>query len=287
MDFINFYLIPGIVQGSIYALGAIGITLVYSIMRHGHFAHGDLSTFGAFLALFFTTTLALPLYAALLLAIVFTGLIGVGLDRLFYANLRNRPKIITTIASFGVALMLRSVVQVVWGVNTENYVQGISRPSNWFGIRIKEDEIITVAIVLGIVFILNFFLTRSKWGKAMRAMSDNPDLALLSGIDNKKVITLTWMIVGGLCAASGFLLGLNSEVKSMMGWNMLLPMFSAAILGGVGRISGAVVGGFIVGIAEEISVLFLPAEYKMVSAIAILLLVLLIRPTGIFRGKVL
>ena len=287
LAFINFFLLPGIVQGSIYALGAIGITLVFAIMRYGHFAHGDLATFGAFMALFFTTAFGLSPYAALPFAIVTAAVIAVGIDRLFYAHLRTTPKIITTIASFGVALMLRSFVQVVWGVNSTSYTRGITRPENWFGIRVKSHEIVTLIVAIVLVVALQVFLTRNKWGKAMRAMSDNPSLALLSGVDNGKVIALTWIIAGGLCAASGFFLGLNTELKSLMGWNILLPTFAGAILGGVGRVEGAIVGGLIVGIAEELSVLVIPSEYKVMSAFAILLLVLLVRPTGIFRGKVL
>ncbi len=286
-SFVNFFLLPGIVQGSIYALGAIGITLVFAIMRYGHFAHGDLATFGAFIALAFTTTPGLSPYAALPLAVVATGVFAIVIDRVFYAHLRALPKIITTIASFGVALMLRSFVQVVWGVNTTSYTRGITRPENWFGLRIKSHEIVTLLVAIALVVALHLFLTRNKWGKAMRAMSDNPELALFSGVDNAKVISLTWIIAGGLCAASGFFLGLNTELKSVMGWNILLPTFAAAILGGVGRIEGAIVGGLLVGIAEELSVLVIPGEYKVMSAFGILLLVLLFRPTGLFRGKVL
>lgn len=286
-DFINFYLVPGIVQGSIYALGAIAVTLVYAIMRHGHFAHGDMATLGAFIALFVVTSMGFPIYVALPLAMVVSGSVAVGIDRVFYAHLRTRPMIITTIASLGIALMLRSVVQMIWGVNTESYSTGITRPNDWFGIRLKSYEVITLLVAIALVVALYAFLNKTKWGKAMRAMSDNPDLALLSGIDNRKVVTLTWMIVGGLCAASGFFLGLNTEVKSMMGWNILLPTFAAAILGGVGRIEGAIVGGLIVGIAEELSVLVIPPEYKMLAPFVILLAVLLIRPRGIFHGKLL
>jgi branched-subunit amino acid ABC-type transport system permease component len=183
--------------------------------------------------------------------------------------------------------MIRAVVQVVWGVDTETYSRGIVRPENYFGLRIRDREILTVIAMLALVGGLQLFLTRSKWGKAMRAMSDNPNLALLSGIDNKKVVMLTWVIAGGLCAASGVFLGLNTELKSLMGWQMLLPMFAAAILGGVGRIEGAVLGGLIVGIAEELSVLVIPSEYKAAMAFAILLFMLLVRPTGLLKGKVL
>lgn len=287
LELLNFYVIPGIVLGSIYALGAVGITLVFAILRYAHLAHGDLATLGAFLALAVVTGLGIPPLAALPIAILATAAVAVGIDKAFYEHLRERPKIVTVMASLGVALMVRSVVQVVWGVDSESYVRGIVRPENYFGLRIKDREIYTVLFMLVLVGVLQLFLMRSKWGKAMRAMSDNPDLALLSGIDNRKVIILTWVIAGGLCAAAGVFLGINTELKSMMGWHMLLPMFAAAILGGVGRVEGAVLGGLIVGLVEELSVLVLPSEYKAAMAFAILLFMLLVRPTGLLRGKVL
>lgn len=287
LEFLNYYFIPGLVLGSIYALGAVGITLIFAILRYAHLAHGDLATLGAFLALAVVTGFGLPPLAALPLAMILTAGVAVGIDKVFYEHLRERPKIVTVMASLGIALMVRSVVQVVWGVDAESYVRGIVRPENYFGLRIKDREIYTVVFMLVLVAVLQLFLARSKWGKAMRAMSDNPNLALLSGIDNKKVVILTWVIAGGLCAASGVFLGINTELKSMMGWHMLLPMFAGAILGGVGRVEGAVIGGLIVGIAEELSVLVLPSEYKSAMAFAILLFMLLVRPTGLLRGKVL
>ncbi|MBO9420544.1 MULTISPECIES: branched-chain amino acid ABC transporter permease [Stappiaceae] len=286
-ELLNFYVIPGIVLGSIYALGAVGITLIFAILRYAHLAHGDLATLGAFIALAVVTTLGVSPLAALPVAIIATAAVAVGIDKVFYDHLRERPKIVTVMASLGIALMIRAVVQVVWGVDTETYSRGIVRPENYFGLRIRDREIYTVIAMLALVGVLHVFLTQSKWGKAMRAMSDNPNLALLSGIDNRKVIVLTWVIAGGLCAASGFFLGLNTELKSMMGWHMLLPMFAAAILGGVGRVEGAVLGGLIVGIAEELSVLVIPSEYKAAMAFAILLFMLLVRPTGLLKGKVL
>ena len=287
LELINFYVIPGIVLGSIYALGAVGITLIFAILRYAHLAHGDLATLGAFIALAVVTGLGVSPLLALPIAIIATAAVAVGIDKVFYEHLRERPKIVTVMASLGIALMIRAVVQVVWGVDTETYSRGIVRPENYFGLRIRDREILTVIAMLALVGGLQLFLTRSKWGKAMRAMSDNPNLALLSGIDNKKVVMLTWVIAGGLCAASGVFLGLNTELKSLMGWQMLLPMFAAAILGGVGRIEGAVLGGLIVGIAEELSVLVIPSEYKAAMAFAILLFMLLVRPTGLLQGKVL
>jgi branched-chain amino acid transport system permease protein len=287
MDLINFYLVPGIVTGSVYALAAIGLTLVFSIMRHAHLAHGDMATTGAYLALALASGLGLPPYLALPFAAVACGGLAIAIDHGFYEHLRNQPKILTTISSLGIGLMLRAVIQIIWGVDTTSYSRGISRPLDFWGLRLRPSEIVTLISVALLVLALVMFLNRSKWGKAMRAMSNSRNLALLSGIDNRKVVALTWFIVGALCAVSGFFLGMNTEVKPMMGWNIILPAFAAAILGGVGRIEGALVGGLIVGLVEEMSVMVIPTEYKAASSFVILLSVLLIRPTGIFRGKIL
>ena len=256
MDFLNFHLVPGVVLGSVYAVGAIGITLVFGILRFAHFAHGDMATLGAFIALALVTAGLTP-WAALPVAMAAVAVVAIVVDKLFYDYLKARPKIMTVMASLGVALMLR------------------------------DRELYTLAAVVLIVIGLTLFLRHSRWGKAMRAMSDNPDLARLSGVDNRKVTMLTWAIVGALCAASGFMLGINNELHSMMGWQVLLPMFAAAILGGVGRVEGAVLGGLIVGVAEEMSIFMLPAQYKSATAFVLLLLILLVRPRGLLNGKVL
>lgn len=287
MTFINLYIIPGVILGGIYAIGAIGVTMVFGVLRFAHLAHGDLSTFGAFVCLALVWALGLSPWLGLPLAMILSAGVAILLDRLFYDYLRNRPAILTVMASLGVALMIRSVVQVFWGTDTESYIRGLVRSQDYFGFKLKAREIWTIVSVIAIVISLEAFLRKTRWGKAMRAMSDNPDLARLSGIDVRFVRALTWGIVGALCAASGFFLGLNTELKSMMGWHMLLPVFAAAILGGVGRVEGAVVGGLIIGIVEETSVLIIPSEYKSAMAFVILLLILLFRPTGIFRGKVL
>ncbi|MCK2096188.1 branched-chain amino acid ABC transporter permease [Thauera aromatica] len=286
LEFVNFYLVPGIVLGAIYAVGAIGITLVFGILRFAHFAHGDMATFGAFAALALVSAGMDP-WTALPLAMAVTAGVAIGVDKTFYDYLKERPKIVTVMASLGVALMLRSVVQVVWGVDPKAYATGIVRPDDYFGLLLRPRELYTLAAVALIVVGLALFLGRTKWGKAMRAMSDNPDLARLSGVDNRKVTMLTWAIVGALCAAAGFLLGIHAEVHSMMGWELLLPMFAAAIVGGVGRVGGAVLGGLIVGLAEELSIFILPAQYKAATAFALLLLILLVRPRGLLNGKVL
>jgi branched-subunit amino acid ABC-type transport system permease component len=216
-----------------------------------------------------------------------TAAVAIGADRLFYAHLRRRPLIMTVIASLGVALMLRSLVQVSFGVDTQSYARGLVRPDDWFGVRLRDREILTLLVTVGLVVALNLFLSRTRWGKAMRAMADNPDLARLSGVDTGMVTALTWGIVGALAAAAGFFLGLNTELRPMMGWNVLLPMFAAAILGGVGRVEGALLGGLLVGVIEETAVMAIPPQYKSAVAFAIMLGMLAVRPTGLLRGKVL
>lgn len=287
LDFINFYVVPGLVLGSIYAVGAIGITMVFGILRFAHLAHGDLATMGAFLALATVGVLGVDPWVALPVAMVMTALLAVGIDKGFYDYLRKRPAILTVMASLGIALMLRSAVQVIWGVDPQTYQRGIVRPDSYFGILLRTRELYTLLSVVIIVVVLETFLRKSKWGKAMRAMSDNPDLARLSGVDNRHVTILLWSIVGALCAASGFMLAINTELTPMMGWHLLLPMFAAAILGGVGRVEGAVLGGLIVGMVEELSVLVMPGQYKAATAFVILLLILLVRPRGLLNGKVL
>lgn len=287
LDFINFYVVPGLVLGSIYAVGAIGITMVFGILRFAHLAHGDLATMGAFLALAVVGVFGVNPWTALPVAMLITAILAVGIDKGFYDYLRKRPAILTVMASLGIALMLRSAVQVIWGVDPQTYQRGIVRPDEYFGILLRTRELYTLLAVMIIVVVLETFLRKSKWGKAMRAMSDNPDLARLSGVDNRHVTILLWSIVGALCAASGFLLAINTELTPMMGWHLLLPMFAAAILGGVGRVEGAVLGGLIVGMVEELSVLVMPGQYKAATAFVILLLILLVRPRGLLNGKVL
>lgn len=287
LDFINFHLIPGLLLGSIYALGAIGISLVYGILRFAHLAHGDLVTAGAFLALAVVGLGGDSPWLALPVAMLFTAVVAMFIDRTCYDYLSARPPILTVMASLGVALMLRSVVQMIWGADPVMYQTGIVRPDDYFGLLLRPREITTFVAVIALVVGLESFLHFTRWGKAMRAMSDNPDLARLCGVNVRHVRLLTWALVGALAAAAGVMLGIHTNVNAMMGWHMLLPMFAAAILGGVGRIGGAVLGGLLVGVIEELSVLILPPQYKSATAFAILLLVLLVRPRGIMNGKVL
>ncbi|MDZ7828030.1 MAG: branched-chain amino acid ABC transporter permease [Halofilum sp. (in: g-proteobacteria)] len=278
-------LIYGIVLGSILALGAIGVSLIFGILRFAHFAHGDLMTLGAYFAFTVTAGLSLPLLPAFLLALVATAAVSIGIDRALYRKLRGGSPIILLISSVGVALMLRSVIQIIWGTDNKVYSGGVEESLVFAGLRIQPNQVLIVLGAVLLVVTLHLFLQRTRLGKAMRAMSDNPDLARLSGIDTDKVVIWTWIIAGGLAAAAGIFLGLDTRLHPIMGWKLLLPVFAAAIFGGIGKPYGAIAGALVIGIAQEMSTLVIEPSYKPAVAFALMVIMLIWRPTGLFRGK--
>jgi len=326
--FINKALLAGILIGSIYALGAVGVTLVFGILRFAHFAHGDLMTLGAFLTLGLAALASaagisapIPLvFVALAPAMLLTAYAAVAIDRAFYRPLRlakARP-IIIVIASVGVTLMLQGAIRLVAGVGTRNMffdqakaIHRLTPPGARRELILTEPQLVLIVLTVLAVIGLNWFLTRSRLGKAMRAVSDNPDLARITGIDTDRVVRATWMIAGALACAAGSLLSMDVFLKPDLSFNLLLPIFAAAIVGGIGQPFGAIAGGFLVGFCETLAifdwgVLFrgintvlpgllqlpasfaiVPTEYKLMVPFVILIIVLVYRPTGIFRGKVL
>jgi branched-subunit amino acid ABC-type transport system permease component len=293
MEFVNFYLVPGIVLGCIYALGAIGISLVFGILRFANFAHGETVTFGAYVTLTLVWLSGLHPLAVMPLAMVLTAGLALGIDRVFYRPFRKAPTIMVVIASFGMMLMIRSVVQLVWGVQLQPMMTGIQPPVSWLSpLRIPQKHLLIVGGTIALMVAVHLLLTRTRIGKAMRATSDSPELARITGIDTEKVIRMTWIIGGALAVASGVFLAIDTHVETMMGFRLLLPMFAAAILGGIGKPYGAVAGGLVIGIVEELSAYpwigtapLLSPGYKAGIAFAIMVLMLIWRPQGLFRGS--
>jgi branched-chain amino acid transport system permease protein len=325
--FINKVVVAGFVLGSIYALGAVGVTLIAGILRFSHFAHGDMMTMGAFLTFLFAiiaTNLGLhfPLptgFVMLPLGAAATAVIALGIDRIFYAPLRRRGAASVTllIASIGVTMMLQGLIRLFAGADTRTFFQyepkviyridlsflGGTRP-----VIITQPEALMIAAVVIIVVALHLFLSRSRLGKGMRAMADNADLAQVSGINTQLVIRITWLIAGALACVGGTMLALDVSLKPDLAFNIILPIFAAAVVGGLGQTYGAIAGGFLVGFAEELGVFdwsvftrplkgvlpdwltgasnlaLVPTEYKLTVSFAILVIVLLVRPTGIFKG---
>lgn len=294
-DFINLYLIPALTLGSIYALGAVGISMIFGILRFSHFAHGDVMTLGAYgtLTAVWVTglhpLLALPAGIALAVAAVLAA------DRWCYKPLRSAPTIYTVISSFGVALIIRSLAQVVWGSDNQVFIRGVTPPLVLFDtIRLSLLHAEAILIVAVIAVALHLFLSRSRLGRSMRAVADEPELAAVAGLDTKRVIRWTWIIGASLAATAGVISGLDTDVHPNMGWNLILPMFAATILGGIGKPMGALAGGLLIGLAEELSTYnwigddaLVSPSYKTAVAFMIMVVLLIVRPQGLFKGRVL
>ncbi|MBE2242489.1 MAG: branched-chain amino acid ABC transporter permease, partial [Burkholderiaceae bacterium] len=280
------YAADGIILGATLALGAIGLTLTYNILRFANFAHGEFLTFGAYFALVFVAlfgagqavgplTFGWRFAVAIGVAVALTAALALLLDWLLFRVLRKSDiAVALVIASFGASLMLRNVVVFVWGSQPEYYTRTIAIASEVLpGVRMSGNEVFVIAVAALLMLALHLFLSRSRLGKQMRAVSDNPALARVSGIDVRAVIRWTWIVGGGLAAVAGVLFGLTVQISPEMGFNLILPMFAAAILGGVGSIYGAVLGGLIIGLAQSMSVPLIGAAYKPAVAFALMFLI--------------
>lgn len=275
----------GIILGSILTLGAIGVSLIFGILGFAHFAHGDLMAVGAYAALTVVVGLNWPIWAAFPFALAATAVVSLVIDQTVYRRLRRTAPVILLISSFGMALILRSVIQLVWGSQDRVYESGIQLPILIGGVAIRPNHIIIVGGSIVLVALLHVFLRHTRMGKAMRAMSDNVDLARISGIDTERVIIWTWILGGALAAAAGIFLAMETRLHPTMGWHMLLPIFAAAILGGIGRPYGAIVGGMVIGIAQEMSTAFWSPAYKPAIAFGLMVLMLIVRPTGLVGAR--
>lgn len=297
----------GVVIGSVVALGAIGVSLTYSILRFANFAHGEYLTWGAYLAWSFVAGFAAlagpmvplgpfsfgwPLLIALVLAAAGTAALALALDSLLFRRLRRHGSMAALIiASFGAALALRNLLQFIYGAVPEYYSREIQVALRLVprdvlgGLRVTPDQIFVLGLTLVTVVALHLFLTRTTLGKAMRATSLNPQLALVTGIDVDAVVRATWIIGAVLAAVAGVFSGLTVQLRPQLGFDLLLPLFAAAILGGIGSVYGAVAGGFIVGLAESFSVPLVGAEYRAATAFVVLIAILLVRPTGLFGER--
>ncbi|MAY86779.1 MAG: branched-chain amino acid ABC transporter permease [Pseudooceanicola sp.] len=323
----NYVLIPGMAYGSQLALGALGVTLIYGILRFSNFAHGDTMAFGAMVTILVTwgfqaSGISLGVLPTALLALPFgiagTALLLVATDRVvyrFYREQKAKP-VILVIVSLGVMFIMNGVVRFIIGPDDQNFADGarfiISARDfkAWSGLdeglALRTSQALTVVTAVIVVALLFWFLNRTRTGKSMRAYSDNEDLALLSGINPERVVTYTWLIVAGLTTVAGVLYGLDKSFKPFTYFQLLLPIFAAAIVGGLGNPLGAIAGGFVIAFSEvtityawkkvlgyllpdslepSSLVQLLSTDYKFAVSFVILLIVLLFKPTGLFRGK--
>jgi branched-chain amino acid transport system permease protein len=325
----NFVLLPAITYGSQLALAALGVTLIYAVLRFSNFAHGDLMSFGTMVTILITWWLQsigitggiMPTaLIALPFGILITALLCLLIDQSVYKFYRKQKSVpvVFMIVSVGVMFTLNALVRFIIGPDDRRFFDGekfIIKAVEFKnltgldeGLAIKSTQVITIIVAIITMLILFWFLQKSKTGKSMRAFSNNEDLALLSGINPDRVVMYTWIIVGALATIAGVLYGLDKSFKPYTYFSLVLPMFAAAIIGGVGNPLGAIVGGYIIGFSEvmltyaykkfliyilptsiEPSGLmqFLSTDYKFAISFIILVIVLIVRPTGIFKGKTL
>ena len=300
MDLVQLVII-GVIVGSIIGLGAMGLTLSYGVMKFANFAHGDFMTLGMFLAYIVIGNLGWAggtigpfsfgwgIIPATLLAIVGVGALAVLADRVIHRRLRMRGSGIITmaIASLGLGIMVRAVIQVVWGPTAVRFTTGINTALTLPGdLKAKPDQFFIVGLTAVSALGLYLLLYRTRLGKAMRATSDNPELASIAGIDTERIRQATWAISGGLTAVAGIMLAVQSQLRFDSGFQFLLPMFAATILGGIGNPWGALVGGLIVGVTQEVSTEWLDPGFKPGVPFVLLIGMLLFRPRGLFGSSV-
>ena len=326
---LNFIIIPGISYGSQLALGALGVTFVYAILRFANFAHGEIMSFGAMITILYTRyfqsqNIGLGILPTALLAlpigIIATIILCIISDKFVFQYYRYQKSVPVVLAmvSIGVMFVINAIIRIIIGTETIKFSDGqkfIMKAKQFKvmtglneGLAIKSSQVITILITVLLLTFTFWFLQKTKTGKSMRAFSDNEDLALLSGINPDRVVFITWIIVGVLACVAGTLYGLDKSYKPIIYLNLVLPIFASAIVGGIGSPFGAVVGGYVIAFSEimvtyaykKFFVYLLPSsmeptgllqllstDYKFAVSFSILFIVLLIRPSGIFKGRVL
>jgi branched-subunit amino acid ABC-type transport system permease component len=283
MEYYAQLLLNGIIAGSIYALFAVGLTMVYGVFRFINFAHGELIAWGAYLALFFSRPpFFLPIYLAALPALVITALIGLAQNRFVFAPLRHGNRITLLIASIGLSYFLRNAIRLIWGSDLQTYGLMPTRGIEFAGLSITAAQITMMAAAVLFLGILYVILTRTILGKSLRAVADNMALAQIMGISMKKVGVTVWVLASFFSAVGGVLLAVDTNLEPMMGLTNLIKAFAAVLLGGAGNVWGALLGGLVIGIAENLSVAFISPGYKDFISFALIILMLLFRPRGIF-----
>ena len=274
----------GLSLGSVYALGAVGLTLVYGILKLVNFAHGDFLTFGAFMAYLVNVTWGLPLVVGILFAIAMTAMLGLGFERIMWGPMREKKAglLQLLLMAIGLSFVIRFGLQFAWGTEIRTLDVNVTDTVSFLGLRIGRTELIVIAIGFTVLIATGLMLKLTLLGKRMRALSDNVDLAETAGIDTSRVVLYTWLLAGGLAGLAGVLAGEVTNVKPALGFELLLPIFAAVILGGIGDAFGALAGGIVLGLAIEWSTLLIDFRWKNAVGFAVLILVLVIRPQGIF-----
>jgi branched-chain amino acid transport system permease protein len=276
----------GLSLGSIYALGAVGLTLVYGILRLVNFSHGDLLTFGAYIAFLVNVTWDLPFGLSIVAAVAATAVLALILEAIIWRPMRAKRAGIfqLMLMSIGLAFLIRAAIQYIWGGSQRQLDVDNLATTELFGLTIGNTELMIIIVGFIVLIAVGLMLRLTLLGKQMRAVSDDIDLAETAGINTQRVIILTWVFAGGLAGLAGVMAGSTQTVYPELGFELLLPIFAAVILGGIGDAFGALAAGIVLGLVIELSTLVFDPQWKLVVGFVVLILVLVIRPQGIF-GK--
>jgi len=288
-------IVNGIIAGSIYGLVAIGFTIIYRTVKFFHFAHGVVYTTGAYLAYTFINSLthqlpnSLTVYiTSFLLSVILAAILGIAIDRLVYYPLRrqNASNLIFLLASFGVFIFLQNLIQLIYGAQILTIRTGpIKEGHHFLGAVITDIQILILVVSIILMILLWLFMQKTKLGKAMRAVSDDPVAANVVGINPEKIIMSSFAIGSALAGAAGILISFETNIEPTMGFSALLKGIIASIIGGIGNIPGAVLGGFFLGLIENLGIWKISAGWKDCIAFVILIIFLLIRPWGLLGNK--
>jgi neutral amino acid transport system permease protein len=280
-------IINGVAVGSIIALAAVGLTLTYGILRLSNFAHGDFLTLGAYLT-WVINGWGINIWLSMVVAAILTVIAMLLTEKVLWSRMRALRATSTTliIISIGLALFIRNGIIFLWGGKNQNYNLPVIQALDIGGLKVPQNQLLVLVLAILAILFLRYILQNTKIGKAMRAVADDLDLARVSGINVERVILWTWIIAGSFTSLGGSMYGLITAVRPNMGWFLILPLFASVILGGIGNPYGAIFAAFIIGIAQEVSTPWLGSQYKQGVALLIMILVLLIRPKGLFKGTV-
>jgi branched-subunit amino acid ABC-type transport system permease component len=275
-------LFNGIVTGVIMTLPALAVTLLFGVLKFPNFAVGAMMTIAAYLAFALNAQLGWPLFAAALVAALAMGVLCIGIDQVTFRPLRERGGITLMVASLGLGFILENVARFAYGNSARSFVIELARPFRVFDVRMNQEQVITIVVSTVAMLLMYLLLSRMSMGRAMRAVADNPSLALVRGIESPRVIRWTWFIAGVLLAGGGVLIGMDRALEPPMGSNYLISVFAAAILGGLGSPLGAFVGALVIGVVSELSTLVMPPNYRIGVPLCAIAVILIFRPQGLF-----
>lgn len=280
-------IINGLIAGSLYALIAIGFSLVFSLLKFLHFAHGALVVLGSFIAIFGVSYFHFPWWLVILLVLFVCGLLGVLMEVIVYRRVRSHGSSLSLLlASIGLFSLIESVILLIFGSSVRSLDLVVPRSFSLFNAQVTNAQIILFVSAIILLVLVWLFLKFSRFGMGLRAMSDNPMMASSIGLNVSFARTITMLIASLLAGVAGLLMGLVQTINPLMGFSVVLKGFTAAIIGGVGFVPGSIIGGFLLGLFENLGILVVPSEWKDAITVVILIVFLIIRPGGLFSRKV-